>query len=138
MPATSLVDQVRLAIGDVSCGDEEWLSDDTYEWLLQKYSNNVNRASLDAARFILFALTRNVRERAGQIEFYGSEQYRNYKDALVEYLRNPNMSLFIPSPYAGGISKSDIQANIDNTDNNPVTIEKVSTLSDIVCSDTWL
>lgn len=114
-PADSALDRIRLAVGDTL--PQPILDDDTYQWLLDKYQDNETRAAIDAAQMILFNLTRYVRERTGDIEVYGGNFFDNYRDALMEWLRNPNLSSIVAMPYAGGISVSDMQANNDNPDN---------------------
>lgn len=115
-PTTNLVDQVRLLVGDIY-SDMEMLDDATYAFFLSKYSNNVNRASIDAARSILFKLARYSRERTGDIEVFGSDFFKNYRAALTDFIRNPNLSVSVAMPYAGGISRCDMERNDANPDN---------------------
>lgn len=114
-PATNKIDEVRLLVGD-AYSDIEVLADDEYQYFLGKYSDNVNRASVDAARSILMKLSRWTRERTGDIEVYGSDWAKQYKAALLEFIRNPNLSISVAMPYMGGISKSDMRANDQNPD----------------------
>lgn len=120
-PATSAVDRVRLIVGDTMT-EIEYLSDDTYEYLLTKHNNNETASALEAARYILGSLARYSRQRTGDIEVYGAEMFNNYKDFLVELLRNPQMLLDRAGVYAGGISKADMAANDANSDNLPPRI----------------
>jgi hypothetical protein len=116
MAAPTLIEQVRLNVGDNS-SDFQILPDDTYEWLLNKYNNNVNRSSLDAARYILFELTKfPTRERTGQIEVW-NEWVNAYRKALELFLKDPTLQPFVLVPYASGISKQDMQEN-DSVDDN--------------------
>lgn len=118
-PATSALDRVRLVVGD--CFDDmEYLQDDVYDFLLDKHADSEAKASLEAARYILALLTRNARERAGEIEVYGREFFQNYKEFLVLILSDSNFvsSTYNAIPYAGGISKSDMYTN----DLNPDTV----------------
>lgn len=118
-PATNPIDRVRLNVGDI-WPDMEILHDEDYQYFLDKNNGNENRASIDAARAILFALTRMMRERTGDIEVYGSDWFNNYRKALEMLIKDPNLSLSIAMPYAGGISRSDMCANDSNPDNNTV------------------
>ncbi len=106
---------VRLNVGD-TWDDMEMLADGDYQYFLDKYAGNERRATLDAARAILFKLTRLSRERTGDIEVYGVEWFKNYRSALLDMVRNPELSMSVPMPYAGGISKADMRANDDNSD----------------------
>lgn len=115
-PANSPTDAVRLLVGDIY-PDIEMLQDTEYQYFLDKYDGNVNRSAVDAARSIMFVLSRWTRERTGDIEVYGSEWAKNYRQALLEFVKNPNLSIYNAMPYAGGISKSDMVANDLNTDN---------------------
>ena len=115
-PANSATDRVRLLVGDI-WDDFEILQDADYQFWLDKYLGNENRTALDAARAILFKLTRLTRERTGDIEVYGSEWFKDYRAALQDMLKNPDLSINIAMPYAGGISKSDMRDNDSNSDN---------------------
>jgi len=115
-PTNNIVDRVRLVVGDI-WSDMELLADADYEYFLSKYNSNENRAALDAARALLFKLARLSRERTGDIEVYGSEWFKNYKSALELMIKNPELSISLAMPYAGGISKSDMEQNDCNTDN---------------------
>lgn len=115
-PQNNPIDEVRLMVGDVY-EDFEILKDNDYQYFLDKYSGNVNRAAIDAARSIMFLLSRWTRERTGDIEVYGSDWAKQYRAALLEFVRNPNLTVMIAMPYAGGISKSDMKANDENNDN---------------------
>lgn len=115
-PANSATDRVRLNVGDI-WPDIELLSDADYQYFLDKYDGNENRASLDAARAILFKLARMCRERTGDIEVYGSDWARQYREALLLFVNNPELTLSLAVPYAGGISKSDMRNNDSNPDN---------------------
>lgn len=116
-PSFSVIDRVRLTVGDTL--PDPILDDTTYQFLLDKYENNETRAAIEAAQMILFSLARYTRERAGDIEVYGADYFRNYSQALKDWLSNPNLNNSIASamPYAGGISVADMKANADNTDN---------------------
>lgn len=109
-------DQVRLKVGDID-PDQPILDDETYNHFLDVNNNSIGRAAIDAARTLLFYLTRYTRERTGQIEVYGGEWATNYRKALEMFLKDPNLNAITPVPYAGGISKADMQANNDNSDN---------------------
>lgn len=108
--------QVRLNVAD-TFDDVELLKDAEYAYFLDKYNGNVNRATIDAARSILFKLARNTRERIDVLEIHGDQWARQYRDTLIEMLRNPELTVSVAMPYAGGISKEDMYANDSNSDN---------------------
>ena len=107
---------VRLHLGD-TMSEYEILKDSDYQYFLDKYDGNERRATLDAARAILFALSSKTRERIDVLEIHGDQWARQYRDALIEMLRNPELSLSVAMPYAGGISKEDMYLNDSNSDN---------------------
>ena len=53
-PANSVVDRLRLKVGDTD-EFEEGLSDETYEYLYNTHKNE-NRAALEALRMLVFPL----------------------------------------------------------------------------------
>ena len=118
-PSTNPIDRLRLNVGDI-WADTEWLHDEDYQYFLDKNNGNENRATLDAARSLLFVLTRFTRERTGDIEVYGAEIFNNYFKALQLILKNPDIAISAAIPYAGGISKLDMLDNVLNVDNNAV------------------
>lgn len=121
MPFTDIA-KVRLEIGvDVSL-----MSDDEVQYFLDKNQGSIPRASQDAARALLFQLAQLTRYKAAELEDYQSDYFKNYMAALKLYLSdaNYNIALMGATPYASGISRSDIQSNLDTIDNNPVAIEK--------------
>lgn len=120
-PASNPLDRVRLTVGDI-WDDMEMLQDADYQYYLSKYNGNENRAAMDAARAILFKISRNARQRTGDIEVYGGEWFKNYRDALKLILTNPDIAISLPVPYAGGISKRDMEGNDSSDDNVLQTI----------------
>lgn len=106
---------VRLHLGDTS-SEYEILKDGDYQYFLDKYNGNERRATLDAARAILFALSSKTRERIDVLEIHGDQWARQYREALIEMLRNPELTLSAAMPYAGGISKQDMYENDSASD----------------------
>lgn len=115
-PANNPIDRIRLNVGDI-WDDMEMLSDADYQYFLDAANGNERRATMDAVRAILFKLTRMTRERTGDIEVYGGDWFNNYMKALQLILKDPNISISLAVPYAGGISRSDMQANRCDPDN---------------------
>lgn len=112
-PKDCAADRIRLMIGDTL--PQPILDDETYEYLLLKYKNE-NKAALFAGQMVMFNLSRYTRERTGDIEVYGAEYFNNYRKALKDWLSNPNFGESVAMPYAGGISRSDMIANAEDTD----------------------
>lgn len=115
-PANNPIDRIRLNVGDI-WDDIEYLTDADYQYFLDAAGGNERRATMDAVRAILFKLTRMTRERTGDIEVYGGDWFSNYMKALQLILKDPNIAISLAVPYAGGISRSDMQANRCDPDN---------------------
>lgn len=115
-PDTNPIDALRLQLGDTD-ENNPWLTDNDYQFYLNKYPNNSGRKIvIAAAQAILFKLAKYTRERAGQIEVYGSDVYRNYSDAIERFIKDSSFNGVYPLSYFGGISKIDEEANNANPD----------------------
>ena len=121
------MDNVSIVRLDVGLVGEAYglLSDEEISYYLTKNNNNIRRASLDCAKTTLFILSQRVHERADVLEIWGHDWFNNYYKSLQLYLTDPNYSIAINSatPYAGGISKTDIRENIENFDNQVVNAD---------------
>ena len=117
--ALTLIQQVRLNTQDNTPG-LYIISDAEIEYLLEKNNNNVNRASVEAARIILFNLSMRTDEVVDVFSIRGSQSSKAYMEALKLYIRDPNLNQVGNNlqGYVGGISLEDMQANDANLDNN--------------------
>ena len=117
--ALTLIQQVRLNTQDNTPG-LYIISDAEIEYLLEKNNNNVNRASVEAARIILFNLSMRTDETVDVFSIRGSQSSKAYMEALKLYIRDPNLNQVGNNlqGYVGGISIEDMQANDANLDNN--------------------
>jgi len=116
--ALTLIQQVRLLVQDNTPG-LYIISDEEIQYLLDKNSNNVNRASVEAARIILFNLSMRSDSTVDIFSIRSSGSAKAYADALKLYIKDPNLNnvLMNLNGWAGGISKEDMQANDSNPDN---------------------
>lgn len=116
--AISLIQEIRLAVGDTDPA-LPLLTDDVYQYYLDKQNQSVARASMDAARAILMVLAQRGDESVDIFSFKGSRSAASYMEALKLFLRDPSLNPLYNNcgMYAGGISVSDIAANNANTDN---------------------
>lgn len=119
-PLNNPIDALRLQVGDTD-NEELWLTDNDYSYYIQAYPDKIRRQALAASQAILFKLSRRTRERAGQIEVYGSDAYRNYADALIRLVKDPAFTNVNPLSYFGGIILEDVVANDRNIDLNQPT-----------------
>ena len=110
----SAIDRVRLRLGDTTC--PYILDDQTIDYYITKNSNNENRTYRELLTVVLFSLSRLTRERAGDVEVYGSEYFRQYYDAVKLALSNPELNYIVAVPYASGISRNDMATNQQDTD----------------------
>ena len=113
------IQKVKLEVG-LSGEAADILTDEELTYFLEKNKNSIKKASLDAAKTVLFILSQLVHERSGtELEIWHHTWFENYMKSLELYINNPNFSITIDSAkaYAGGISVSDIRSNIDNCDN---------------------
>ena len=115
------IQKVRIEVADLEPGFP-LLSDDEYEYLLEKNNNAIVRTSVDAARIILLKLSQQTDETVSIFSIRGSKVAESYRLALELYIKNPQLNPLYNNlqGYFGGVSKSDMQANNDNCDNNIV------------------
>lgn len=118
-----MIMQVRMELADLDPA-LPILSDDEYTYFLNKQKENIRRASLDAAKTILFKLSMSAGRRSVDIlSIDTTKSATAYKEALLAYIKNPDLngSLSNVTPYAGGVSISDMEKNNLNYDNNFVS-----------------
>lgn len=131
--ALTPIQQVRLLTQDSEPG-LYFLADDEIEFLLERNSDSVNATSIEAARLILFKLAQRGDETTDIFSLKGSKAAEQYRLALQLYLRDPSLNPMLNNVcgYVGGVSKSDMESNDANTDNN--TTNSGSTKFDASCS----
>jgi hypothetical protein len=121
--ALTPIQQVKLQVGDMDI-NFPLLSDDSYNYFLEKNSNNITRASLDAARSILLILAQRTSESVDIFTVSGgNKSAMEYRLALQLFLKSPELNPVMTSAviYAGGISKSDMSTNNSKIDTNYVS-----------------
>ena len=117
-----MITKVRYEIQDTATG-LYILDDTTITYFLEKNNESVQRASLDAAKTILLKLGLNSKDSVTDVlSIKTSQQADQFRKALQLYIKSPELNGMYStvSAWAGGISKSDMQANVDNLDNNAV------------------
>lgn len=116
----SLIEQVRFLVQDNVPGLYV-ISDAEIEYLLERNNQSVNRASVEAARVILFNLSMNSSDSSVDIfSIKGSQAAKAYIEALKMYINNPALNQVGNNVqgYVGGISIAEMQSNDANLDNN--------------------
>lgn len=117
-----MISACRTEVGDVVI-ELPILTDSEYTYFLEKNSENIRRASLDAAKTILLKLSLNSKSSTVDVLSVNTTMTAgDYRKALQLYIKSPELNGMYStvSAWAGGISKSDMQANVDNLDNNAV------------------
>ena len=114
------IQKLRVEVGDTDVSFP-FLDDTSYEYFLEKHSNNLNRAGLDAARAILFQLSTRNSETVDVFSVKNTSA-ESYRQALLLYIKDPNLNPLYKNlkGYVGGVSISDMKANAANPDNNIV------------------
>ena len=117
-----MISACRTEVGDVVI-ELPILADSEYTYFLEKNSENIRRASLDAAKTILLKLSLNSKSSTVDVLSINTTMVAgDYRKALQLYIKSPELNGMYSTvtAWAGGISKSDMQANVDNLDNNAV------------------
>lgn len=119
---TTPIEAVRIEIGDDAGPGLHILSDQTIDYYLSKNGNSIARASMDAARAILFRLAQQGNEQVDILQLQNSRVASEYRQALQLYLRDPNLNPIMNSlkGYFGNTSKEDIFSNNSDLNNNIV------------------
>ena len=132
--ALSLIDQVRLLVQDNVPG-LYFCSQDEIQYFLDRNNQNVNRASLEVARVILLNLSMRSDTTVDVLSIKSSKSAASYEQALQLFLKDASLNPVLTNcaGYAGNISKTDMQANVDNLDNNYIkpSINTLLTTSDL-------
>ena len=116
--ALTNIQKLRVEVGDVDVSFPI-LDDTSYEYFLEKHSNNLNRAGLDAARAILFQLSTRNSETVDVFSVKNTSA-ESYRQALLLYIKDPTLNPLYQNlkGYVGGVSLSDMAENNANLDNN--------------------
>ena len=115
------IQKVRIEVADLDPGFP-LLADDEYSYILEKNNNSIVRAATDAARIILLKLSQQTDETVSIFSVKGSKAAEQYRLALELYIKNPQLNPLYNNlkGYFGGVSISDMEANVANPDNNIV------------------
>lgn len=114
-PLENIIDALRLEFGDID-PDFPRISDAAYEYYIGEYSHKPKRLRREIGMALLAALTAGVRERSGQEERYGSEEFNNYLKWLERKLNNQAFMGLCPIIYVGGVNREIIEYYENNPD----------------------
>lgn len=115
------IQDIRYEIGDVDI-NFPMLADAEITYYLNKNESSLRRTTMDCARAILMKLSMRSDSTVDLFSIKSSKSAEQYRLALEMLIKNPdfNMALSASGIYAGGISLSDMEANVANLDNNIV------------------
>lgn len=91
------VGKVRLRVGDIS--DIPYLPDSVYTQTLVDTSDNLAQASVICAKYILAQLAFSGHEKMVQLEVWGNDAFRQYKEFLLMTVKDPSFNEVNPIPY---------------------------------------
>lgn len=113
------VKAVRIELGDTS-PEFPIMSDEEIRYFLDKHDWSIRRASMDVAKSMLLKLSMRTDETVDIFSIKGSGAAKQFMLALQMYISNPELNPIYQNamPYAGGISKTDMQNNDAQLDNN--------------------
>ena len=115
-PLSNPIHALRLEFGDLDKYDYI-LSDQSYQYYLDKYPDSPNIASKNVGMAILAKFAREgYRQRVGQEEAYQGERYKNYLDWLKQKISNPALSGRVPAVYVGGVLRDTVEFYETNPD----------------------
>lgn len=118
--ALTPIQQVRMLIQDNSPG-LYILSDEEIEFFIEGSFGNTSRASLEAAKVILFRLAlESADEKVDILSLSGSKAAEQYRLALTLYLKDPALNPVLSNlkGWVGGISRTEMALNDSVCDNN--------------------
>ena len=95
-PSTS-IGKLRLRCGDAS--DLPLFPDTVYQSALDDCNQNVPKASVLMAQYILAMLTGQTHQKLAQIEVFGDEWFSNYLKFVKTIILSPNFTELAPMPY---------------------------------------
>ncbi len=105
---TTTIGKMRLRVGDYS--DLPLMPDAVYESALDDTSDNLPRACVLVAQYILASLTGQTHQKLAQIEVFGNQWFEQYLAFVKATILNPHLMQLNPLPYTP--TAKDIYGNI--------------------------
>ena len=94
---TTPIGKMRLRVGDY--GYDPIMPSEVYQSALDDCQNNLPRACVLVAQYILASLTGQTHQKISQIEVYGAEWFTNYLAFVKATILNPHLMTLSPMPY---------------------------------------
>jgi hypothetical protein len=101
---TSPIGMVRLRVADYS--DLPLFPDSVYQAVLDENTGSVTATAKTMANYILGALSHKTHRKLAQIEVWGAEAFKNYKDFLILTVKDPAFMSYSPIPYGASDDNS--------------------------------
>jgi len=98
-------DKIRLRVGDYN--EPLLLPTSVYSATLAENNNNVNKCIPIIATYLLAIFAQQTHEKLNYIEVWGNTTYTNYKDFLLNVIKNPRLKQSAPIPYSGAAASTD-------------------------------
>lgn len=112
-PSLNHKDAVRFYVGDTDPSDP-LLQDGEINYLLRQYNYAIINTAIRACETIMSKFARMANESVGSVSIQFNQKYKAYMD--IRATLTQRLALETITPYAGGISKTDIQQNNQNAD----------------------
>lgn len=113
-PGHSAVDLTRFLLGDTDPSDP-LLTNGEIEWTLSQYNNTPLVAAIRACEGVIAKFSRMSDEAVGQVKINFRQKAQNMRDLQITLRQR--LAMEDAAPFAGGISVSQKQQNVQNTDN---------------------
>lgn len=109
---------VRTELGDTD-PSLPVLSDDEVGYFIDKNVGNLNRATIDTAKTLMFKLSFRTDQTVDILSVKGSKVASNWIAALRLFISSPSLNPLYNNlnGWVGNTSRAEMQANIDNPDN---------------------
>lgn len=98
------IGKIRLRIGD--WGELPLLPDSVLESALEDCNNNLPRAVVLCAQYVLGLLTARTHRKLATIEVWSNEQFYNYVQFIKLTVLNPHTMGISPIPYSGSAEEN--------------------------------
>jgi hypothetical protein len=115
-PQNSDIDKVRLNVGDTDSSDVEY-PEEIYQYTLDNNAGDIGLATIDMLKLLVAKYAGACEEEVGDVLVKFQQAFQGYVDLLDKFLKDPSYSLLgVITPYAGGLSFSEREADACNTD----------------------
>lgn len=101
---TSNIGKLRLRVADYS--DLPYLPDSVYVSVLEDNEQNLSRSAKVISQYILGMLSHKTHRKMAQLEIWGAEGFKNYKEFLLLTISNPSFMDLSPVPIVTSVANN--------------------------------